>query len=91
MDVEKGIEREERKDTGWTWALKKGWSGAEGRETANIVEEFGPGRMEKLANCSILGKSIRSVGKSRIANLLGIFQLRRPMCVRLNRAVMVRG
>jgi len=56
MDVEKGIEREERRDIGWTWALKKGWSGAEGRETVNIVEEFGPGRMEKLANCSILEK-----------------------------------
>jgi len=70
MDVEKVIEREERRDIGWTWALKKGWSGAEGRETVKIVEEFGPGRMEKLANCSILGKGMRSVGKSRVPTYL---------------------
>jgi len=55
MDVDRGIEREERRDIGWSWALKKGWSGAEGRETSKIIEESGPGRLEKLANCSVLG------------------------------------
>jgi len=66
MDVERGIEREERRGIGWIWTLKKGWSGAEGRETVKIIEEFGPGWMEKLANCSVLEKGMRSVGKGKM-------------------------
>lgn len=43
MDVEKGIEREEIRGIGWIWALKKGWSGVQGRDTLRRIEESGPG------------------------------------------------